>query len=353
MKRILALALAGIGLLSGMRQADAQSFPNKPVRLLCPFDPGSATDIIGRIFAEHFKLKLGQPAIVENKPGAGGIVALQALIDSPADGYTLYLGNAQTSIFTGVMMKDKMADGYTLYLGNAQTSIFTGVMMKDKMPKPFEAATVPVAQLSLTPSLFLITQKDFAPKTFKEFIDHVKAHPGKVRYGMGGGIGSFAHMWVGKMEKMHGLKFTHIPVQGGTGKIMPMMLVGDVQSIPINAATASGMIKDPTIKAVAVMADKRLPEFPDVPTFGEIGYPEANLPFWTAMWAASGTPKDALDKIREATNAALASPELIAALKKLHVNAAAPRTAEDTAKFFASERTSWTKLMGDIGLDKK
>ncbi len=328
MKRILALALAGIGLLSGMRQADAQSFPNKPVRLLCPFDPGSATDIIGRIFAEHFKLKLGQPAIVENKPGAGGIVALQALIDSPAD-------------------------GYTLYLGNAQTSIFTGVMMKDKMPKPFEAATVPVAQLSLTPSLFLITQKDFAPKTFKEFIDHVKAHPGKVRYGMGGGIGSFAHMWVGKMEKMHGLKFTHIPVQGGTGKIMPMMLVGDVQSIPINAATASGMIKDPTIKAVAVMADKRLPEFPDVPTFGEIGYPEANLPFWTAMWAASGTPKDALDKIREATNAALASPELIAALKKLHVNAAAPRTAEDTAKFFASERTSWTKLMGDIGLDKK
>ena len=328
MKRILALAITGIGLVAGIGQATAQGFPNKPLRLLCAFDPGSATDIIGRIFAEHLKTKLGQPAVVENRPGAGGIVALQALIDSPAD-------------------------GYTLYLGNAQTSIFTGVMLKDKMPKPFEVATVPLAQLSETPSLFLITQKDFAPKTFKEFIDHAKANPGKVRYGMGGGIGSFAHMWVGKMEKMHGLKFTHIPVQGGTGKILPMMLVGDVQSIPVNAATASGMIKDPTIKAVAVMSDKRLAEFPDVPTFAEIGYPEANLPFWTAMWTAAGTPKGALDALRKATNEALASPELIAALKKMHVNAAAPRTAEATDKFFADERVSWTKLMSDIGLDKK
>lgn len=328
MKRLLALALAGIGLAAGIGQAAAQGFPNKPLRLLCPFDPGSATDIIGRIFAEHLKTKLGQPAIVENKPGAGGIVALQALIDSPAD-------------------------GYTLYLGNAQTSIYTGVMMKDKMPKPFEVATVPIAQLSETPSLFLITQKDFTPKTFKEFIEHVKANPGKVRYGMGGGIGSFAHMWVGKMEKMHGLKFTHIPVQGGTGKIMPMMLVGDVQAIPVNAATASGMIKDPSIIAVAVMADKRVAEFPDVPTFAEIGYPEANLPFWTAMWAAAGTPKDALDKIRTATNEALSSPELKEALKKVHVDVAPARSTEATDKFFTGERTTWTKLMVDIGLDKK
>lgn len=328
MRRLSTIAVAAIGLIAGLGQAIAQDYPNKPVRLLCPFDAGSATDIIGRIFAEHLKIKLGQPAIVENKPGAGGIVALQSLIDSPAD-------------------------GYTLYLGNAQTSIFTGVMMKDKMPKPFEQATVPVTQLSNTPSLFLITQKDFAPKTFKEFVEHTKANPGKVRYGMGGGVGSFAHMWVGKMEKMHGLKFIHIPVQGGTGKIMPMMLVGDVQSIPINAATASGMIKDPTIKAVAVMSDQRLPEFPDVPTFNELGYPEANLPFWTAMWAPANTPKDVLDKIRNAASDTLNSPELISALKKLHVNAAAPRTADATEKFFADERVSWTKLMEDIGLAKK
>lgn len=328
MNRILGLVIAGLGLMAGIASAGAQGYPSKPVRLLCPFDPGSATDIIGRIFAEHFKAKLGQPAIVENKPGAGGIVALQALIDAPAD-------------------------GYTLYLGNAQTSIFTGVMMKDKMPKPFDEATVPVAQLSETPSLFLITQKDFAPKSFKEFMEFVKANPGKVRYGMGGGIGSFAHMWVGKMEKQHGLKFIHIPVQGGTGKIMPMMLVGDVQSIPVNAATASGMIKDPTIKAVAVMADARVPEFPDVPTFNELGYPEANLPFWTAMWAPAGLPKDVLDKVRQATGEALKSPELIDALKKVHVNAAPPRAAAATEAFFKSERVAWTKIMADIGLDKK
>jgi tripartite-type tricarboxylate transporter receptor subunit TctC len=322
------LTLAGLGLAASVMPAAAQGYPNKPVRLLCPFDPGSATDIIGRIFAEHFKTKLGQPAVVENKPGAGGIVALQALIDSPAD-------------------------GYTLYLGNAQTSIFTGVMNRDKMPKPFEAATVNVAQLSNTPSLFLLTQKDFAPKTFKEFVEYAKANPGKVRYGMGGGVGSFAHMWAGKMEKVHGVKMTHIPVQGGTGKILPMMLVGDVQAIPINAATAAGMVKDPTIKAVAVMSDKRLEEFPDVPTFAELGYPEASLPFWTAMWAPAGTPPDVLGKIRTATMDTLASPDLIAALKKVHVNAAPARSPEDTDKFFASERASWTKLMEDIGLAKK
>ncbi len=328
MRRLLSLAFASVALVAGVTTASAQGYPNKPVRLLCPFDPGSATDIIGRVFAEHFKTKLGQPAIVENKPGAGGIIALQALIDSPAD-------------------------GYTLYLGNAQTSIFTGVMMKDKMPKPFEQATAPIAQLSDTPSLFLITQKDFAPKTFKEFVEHVKANPGKVRFGMGGGIGSFAHMWAGKMEKTHGMKMTHIPVQGGTGKIMPMMLVGDVQSIPINAATASGMVKDPTIKAVAVMSQKRLEEFPDVPTFGELGYPEASLPFWTAMWGPVGMPKDVQAKIRQAANEALASPELIAALKKVHVNAAPVRADADNDKFFVDERASWTKLMEDIGLAKK
>jgi tripartite-type tricarboxylate transporter receptor subunit TctC len=320
--------LAAIGLALAPLPALAQAYPNKPVRLLCPFDPGSATDIIGRIFAEHFKTRLGQPAIVENKPGAGGIVALQALIDSAAD-------------------------GYTLYLGNAQTSIFTGVMNKDKMPKPFEVATVNVAQLSNTPSLFLITQKDFGPKTFKELVDYAKANPGKVRYGMGGGIGSFAHMWAGKMDKAHGMKMTHIPVQGGTGKILPMMLVGDVQAIPINAATASGMVKDPLIKAVAVMADKRLEEFPDVPTFAELGFPEATLPFWTAMWAPAGTPPDALAKIRQAAGETLASPELVAALKKVHVNAAPRRTAETTDKFFADERASWTRLMEDIGLAKR
>jgi len=331
MRRIRTLAMAALGVLAAgalPTPASAQGYPDKPVRLLCPFDPGSATDIIGRIFAEHFKNKLGQPAIVENKPGAGGIVALQSLIDSPAD-------------------------GYTLYLGNAQTSIFTGVMMKDKMPKPFEQATTPVAQLSDTPSLFLITQKDFPPKTFKEFVDHIKANPGKVRYGMGGGIGSFAHMWIGKMEVTHGLKTTHIPVQGGTGKLLPMMLVGDVQSVPVNAATASGMVKDPLIKAVAVMSSKRLEEFPDVPTFAEIGYPEASLPFWTAMWAPATTPPEVLAKIRKATNDTLSSPELIAALKKVHVNAAPARTPEATEKFFADERASWTKLMEDIGLAKK
>lgn len=322
------LVLSAAALVAGSLPAGAQGYPNKPVRLICPFDPGSATDIIGRIFAEHFKIKLGQPAVVENKPGAGGIVGLQSLIDSPAD-------------------------GYTLYLGNAQTSIFTGVMMKDKMPKPFEQATVPVAQLSNTPSLFLVAQKDFPVKTFKEFVDHVKANPGKVRYGMGGGVGSFAHMWAGKMETMHGMKMVHIPIQGGTGKIMPMMLVGDVQAVPINAATASGMVKDPGIKAVAVMSEKRLEEFPDVPTFAELGYPEAALPFWTAMWAPAGTPADALAKIRQAANEALASPELIAAFKKVHVNTAAPRTVAENDKFFTDERVSWTKLMEDIGLAKK
>lgn len=328
MRRLTAALAAFVLVLLTSTSGQAQgAYPNRPVRLISPFDVASTTDIVGRILAEHLRSKLGQPVVVENKPGAGGILGLQTFIDAPSD-------------------------GYTLILAPMQPAIFNDLTQPDKVPKPWPQATVPVARITDATFVLVAAAKDFPPRTFKEMVEYAKANQGKVRYAMGGGNGSYAHLWAGKLEQLHGVKMVNIPLAAGAGKVLPMFLAGDAHLGVVTTAVALPLIGDPGIVAIAAGAPQRLDGLPNLPTYAEAGFPEMNLPFWTALWAPIGMPKDALEKLRAATNAALATPELQTAYKKVHLLAAPVMTAEATTRFFDEERESWGKLIRSLGLAK-
>ena len=323
----LAAALLSALIVFACSASAETSWPTKPIRLIAPFDAGSTTDIVGRILAEHLRPHLGQPVVVENRTGAGGIIGLQAFVDSPQDGYTLILGPQQSAIFND----------------------FT---QKDKVPKPWAQATVPVARITDATFMLMAATKDFPPRTFKEFVEYAQANPGKVRYVSGGGIGGYAHLWLGKLEQQYGIKTVNIPLSAGSAKVLPMFMAGDAHVGPVTTAIAGALLGEPSIQALAVGAPQRLEAFPNVPTYAEAGFPDMYLPFWTALWAPAAMPKDALEKLREATNKVLASRELQDAYKKVHLLTAPPMGAADTAKFFDDQREFWGKLITSLGLAK-
>ncbi len=329
MRRSLAALTVGLAVLLSSLDATAQAtYPSRPLRLISPFDVASTTDIVGRILAEHLRAQLGQPVIVENKPGAGGIIGLQTFLDAAQD-------------------------GYMLILGPQQSAIFNDLTQKDKVPKPWPQATVPLARITDAPFVFVAGTRDFQPRTFKEFIDHAKANPGKIRYAMGGGNGSYAHLWAGKLEQLYGVKMLNIPLAAGAGKVLPTFLTGDAHLGVVTTAVAAPLLADPGIVAIAVGAPSRLDILPNVPTYAEAGFAEMNLPFWTALWAPIDMPKDALETLRTATNKALATPELQLAYKRVHLIAAPPMTSEATAKYFDEQRAFWGQLIESLGLAKK
>src|SRR6201993_3019394 len=232
--------------VSGAEVAAQDKYPSKPIKVVVPFGPGSATDIVMRIVGEHMRPILGQPLLIENKPGAFGILAIEEMARSKPDGYTLQNGNPGTNVLTPIIYKKKFKIDYD----------------KD---------VILVTRLSEIPLILAATTKDFAPKTYAEFIALAKANPGKVRYASVG-VGSNNHYDTEAFAQWAGIQMAHIPNKGGGAAITNDLVSGDAQVALVNAASSAGVIKGGLLKVLAVMADERLPEYPDVPTLKELGY---------------------------------------------------------------------------------
>src|SRR5262249_14895570 len=203
MKRLCVLLLSAFCLvLSGAAMAQ-DKYPSKPVRVVLPYAPGGATDIITRVVGEQLRQILGQPFVVENKPGAFGILAIEEMAKSKPD-------------------------GYTLMVGNVSTNAITPVLYKDKFKIDFEKDVVSVDRLATLPSFFIVTAKDFPVKTLAEFIDYAKKNPGKVRYNSAG-IGSFPHFDMEIFARRAGIDIVHIPVKAGAAGMINDLVNGDVQ----------------------------------------------------------------------------------------------------------------------------
>ena len=206
MKR-LAILLLSAGCLAIAGAAAAQDkFPSKPVKVVVPFGPGSATDIVVRIVGEHMRPILGQPVVIENKPGAFGIIAIEDMARSRPDGYTLQIGNPGTNVLAPIIYKKKLKIDYD----------------KDVLM---------VTRLSEVPLVLAATTKDFAPKTYAEFIAYAKANPGKVRYASVG-IGSNNHYDMEAFAKWAGIQMVHLPNKGGGAAITNDLVTGDAQCGP-------------------------------------------------------------------------------------------------------------------------
>jgi tripartite-type tricarboxylate transporter receptor subunit TctC len=264
--------LAALALLLWCHPAHAQDkFPSKPIKVVVPFGAGSATDIVIRIVGEQMRHDLGQQVVVENKPGAFGILAIEEMARARPDGYTLQVGNPGTNMLTPVIYKDKFKIDYD----------------KD---------VVMVTRLGEVPLVLCATNKDFAPKTYAEFIALAKAQPNKVRYASVG-VGSNNHYDMEAFSQWAGIKMVHIPNKGGGAAITNDVVSGDAHVAWINAASSAGVVKGGLLKPLAVMADARLPEYPDVPTLKELGYGDNDVTPWWGGVVPAGTPRPVIERL--------------------------------------------------------
>jgi tripartite-type tricarboxylate transporter receptor subunit TctC len=325
MTRLSALILSACCLAVGGLEAAAQDkYPSKPVKVVVPFGPGSATDIVIRIVGEQMRPLLGQPVVIENKPGAFGILAIEDMARSRPDGYTLQIGNPGTNVLTPIIYRKKFKIDY-------------------------DKEILMVTRLSEVPLVLAATTKDFGPKTYAEFIAYAKANPGKVRYASVG-IGSNNHYDMEAFAKWAGIQMLHLPNKGGGAAITNDLVTGDANVALVNAASSGGVIKGGQVRALAVMADARLPEYPDVPTLKELGY-AAGKGLWSALYAPAATPRDVLDTLHKATVQSLNSEPVQTAFKKQMIKAVPDASIDAAQAWNKAETAYWRKVTDEVKVE--
>jgi tripartite-type tricarboxylate transporter receptor subunit TctC len=298
-------------------------FPNRPIRFLIPWPPGGSLDALHRQMFEIVNKDLGQPVLIENKPGAFGIIAIEEMARSKPDGYTLQIGNPGTNALTPIIYKKKMKIDYGKEI-------------------------IMVTPLSEVPLVLAATTRDFTPKTYAELIAYAKANPGKVRYASVG-IGSNNHYDTEAFAKWAGIELVHLPNKGGGAAITNDLVTGDAHVALVNAASSIGVIKAGQVRALAVMADRRVPEY-DVPTLAELGYANAKG-LWSALYAPAGTPRDVIEAIFKAAVQALNSEPVQTSFKKQMIKAIPSASVEEAQAFDRAEAAHWKKITEEVKVE--
>jgi tripartite-type tricarboxylate transporter receptor subunit TctC len=200
------------------------------------------------------------------------------------------------------------------------------------------------------PSFLIISTKAIDVKSTKELIDHAKKNPGKVRY-TSAGVGSFPHFDMEIFGRRAGVDMVHIPNKSGAAGMINDLVVGDVHTAFLNAASSAAMIKAGTLRPLAVLAEQRLAEYPDVPTLAEAGYPNVGTLHWQSMLAPAGTPKEVLDTLHKAIVEAAKAPALIEAFKKQHVTIKPNASPAEAQTWLNDEIASWKKIAGEVKIE--
>jgi tripartite-type tricarboxylate transporter receptor subunit TctC len=325
MKRVgWAVALLCLGL--GTVAASAQDkYPSKPVKIIVHYAPGGATDITSRLFGEQLRQVLGQQFVVENKPGAFGILAIEEMARSRPDGYTLFVGNVSTNAITPILYQKKLSIN-------------------------FEKDVVSVSRLAIYPSFLITTTQGFEAKSVADVVANAKRSPGKVRY-TSAGVGSFPHFDMEIFAKRAGLDLLHIPNKTGAAGMINDLVVGDAQIAVLNAASSAAMIKAGKLRPVAVLAERRLAEYPDVPTLAEAGYPGVGTLHWQSMLAPANTPKEALATLFKAIVEASNAPALKEAFAKQLVSVKPSESLEEAQSWLKGELATWRKTVAEVKIE--
>jgi tripartite-type tricarboxylate transporter receptor subunit TctC len=293
------LALAAILLLASV-PAFGQAYPTRPVKIISPFPPGTGIDIISRAIGDRLTPALGQPVVVENRAGAGGTIGAAVVAKSPADGYTILI---QSSAFTASPF---------LYSNLAYDT---------------EADFAPISMLAVLPQVLVVAPDNrFGIKSVKELVAYGKAHPGQLNYASAGS-GSATHMADEKFKVAAGIEAVHIPFKG-TPEAMTDIMAGRVDYMFSPIVSAMELIKSDKLRAIAMGAEKRAPQLPDIPTTAEAGVANADYVFWAAMFVPKKTPQDVVDRLSQETTKALQSQELKDRLAALGAEPWAMKPAE-------------------------
>ena len=299
---------------------------NKVVRILVPFAPGGTTDIVARLLADELKKSLGPTFLVENKPGADGLVAIQELIRGGNDGLTLMIGNVTTNAIAPILAANKVSFNY-------------------------ERDVVPVMRLVDVPAFLVATTKDFPPKNVTELVDYAKRNPGRVNYGTTG-PGSYPHFDMMLLAKRAGgLDLAAIPNKNGASGMINDLLTGSVQISFINAASTGANVRAGTLRALAVVNHARLPDFIDIATMQEQGFSGVGTVAWQGLFAPASTPREVLDRVQKATAQALQVPAVVHALRQQQFNIMPTNSLDETRDWYAGEMTHWRTVAREAKVD--
>ena len=307
-------------LLLASGTAAAQAFPSKPIRIVIPFVAGGPSDTVGRAIGSKFQEFLGQPAVVENRPGANGAIAAEHVAKSDPDGYTILVGAIGPFSINAALFKD----------------------LRYHPVRDFAPITLAVT----TPNV-LVTKLDFAPKTVKELVEFARKNPGKISYASSG-TGSSDHLTSELFKQMTGTFGVHIPYRGGAA-VVTDLLGGQVEASFQNLANVATQVRAGKLKALAVTSKSRVVQLPDVPTMAEAGYPELIVTSWQAAGAPAKTPRDIVAKLNDASVRALRSPEVRERLTQIGFDVVAS-TPEEFGRFMRDEVERWTRVVQRGGI---
>ena len=295
----------------------AADYPSRPVKWVVPYPPGGTTDLLARITAQYLQEKLGQPFLIENKPGGGNNIGVDYVVKSPPDGYTMLLVNPANGINT------------TLYRN---------------LPFNFLTDIAPVAGLVRAPNVMVVTPSVPA-KSVAEFISWCKSSGGKVNMASSGS-GTSVHLSGELFKTMTGCNMLHVPFKGA-GPALPALMAGQVDVMFDNLPSSIGHIKGGRLRALAVTSDQRAPSLPDVPTVAET-VPGYEATAWFGIGMPKGSPREAIDKLNATVNAALSDPAM---LKRYADLGGVPMkgTPEDFGKVIKAETEKWAKVVKASG----
>ncbi len=319
-RRFLHLAAAAIGTLAAPGLASAQAYPTRPIQVIVPFAGGSASDVVMRILLDRMAKSIGQPFVVDNRPGAGGNIGTSAATKATPDGYTLVMGS------TGPMAANR-----TLY--------------RDLGYDP-EKDLEPISLFAHFPILIVVSSK-LPVKSVGEFVTYAKTRPKQLNYGSVG-IGSSQHLAGVYFEQVAGLELTHVPYRN-IAQYVPDLIAG---AVPVGfqwLPNVSAPLQSGDARALAVAASKRMTALPDVPTVAEAGIKNYEASGWLALLAPHGTPKPIIARLNEELVAAVNDPSVTAKIIEQGAEGVST-TPEELAKFIASESAKWRAIIVKAGI---
>ena len=319
LRAMAALAAIAAIAIAGSSAAQTPAYPTKPIRLVVPFPPGGATDIIARAVAQKLGEAWGQSIVVDNRPGAGGNIGTELVAKAPPDGYTLEMGTVGTHAINASLYAKIPFD---------HVKDFAPIILVAGVPNVLE----------VTPSLPV--------NSVQELIAYAKANPGKLNFASSGN-GTSIHLSGELFKVMTGVQMTHVPYKGSAPAIQDL-LSGQVQLMFDNLPPSLPQIKAGRLHALAVTSATRAPALPDVPTVAESGLPGFEASSWFGLLAPAGTPPAIIAKINAEVATWLASPEGKEKLASIGANAAGG-SPEDFARHIQAETAKWAKVVKESG----
>ena len=308
-----ALAIAFCG------PAAAQTWPDRPIKLVVGFTPGGAADYVGRSVGDALGRALGQPVVIDNKPGAGSSLAAEFVAKAPADGYTILIASP-SAISVNPALDPKRA--------------------------PAVQSLVPVAKLTASP-LVVAANPQLGIKSIGELIEHARKNPGKLNFAHAG-MGSAPHLGGVLFNQLAGTEIVPIPFKGGAPSVQSV-IAGDTQVTFATPPSVLPQIKGGRLLGLGVTTTERFPLMPELPGMKEAGLPAYRMDFWYGFFVPQGTPPEIVKKLFDATTTALQKPEVKAALAREGTDVSASASPAEFAEFIQAENRFWAKLAKDSG----